>query len=212
MGLTVHFNLDAPGHCIAAQVRKHVMSLRRLALVFQQEGLVDRVHPIVSDVEALRRFARHWLILPVPGEENTSTGVEVSPREGFLFRVDVGQDCEPLVLGLCRYPKTVLHHGCELQTKLRLTWRLAGSCKTQYAGLHGWKHFQRCHCAVLELLAGCRRPGLRVKISDEGKYWPRRSLGTLRGNLDQMNQLVAVTAGALQDDSEAPEGTMSAAK
>ena len=66
-------------------------------------------------------------------------------------------------------------------------WRLAGFSKTQYASLHGWEHFQRCHCAVVTLLAASRVPGLLVKISDEGDYWPRRSLTRLRQNLDQMN-------------------------
>jgi len=144
---------------------------------------------------------------PTPqSEENTSTGVEVCPAQGFLFRVDVGEDCEPLWLGLCRYPETILHQGRELQTKIGSGWRLAGFSKTQYASLHGWEHFQRCHCAVVNLLAACRTPGLRVKISDEGDYWPTRSLTGLRQNLDQMNGLVAASSGALKDCYEAAEG------
>ena len=42
-------------------------------------------------------------------------------------------------------------------------------------------------------------PDLRVKISDEGEYWPRRSLARLRENLEQMNGVVAAAAGALKD-------------
>jgi hypothetical protein len=199
MGLTVHFKLTVTTGDTEAVAKQQVLSLRHAALRFQGEGLVDGVHSITSDAKTLRQFARDWLILPVPGEENTSTGIEVSPTAGFLFRVDVGEDCEPLWLGLCRYPETVLHHGRELQTKSGRGWRLAGFSKTQYASLHGWEHFQRCHCAVVNLLAACRTPGLRVKISDEGDYWPTCSLTRLRRNLDQMNGLVAASAGALKD-------------
>src|SRR5206468_2641268 len=147
-----------------------------------------------SEAITLRRFARDWLILPVPGEENTSTGVEVCPAKGFLFRVDAGEDCEPLWLGLCRYPAKVLHRGRESPAKSGAGWRLAGFSKTQYASLHGGEHFLRCHRAVVDLLAALRTLGVRVKISDEGGYWPRRSVATLRRNLDQINGLVAAAA------------------
>jgi hypothetical protein len=206
MGLTVHFKLAVPADRSAAQSKQLVESMRRVALRFQHEGLVDRVLPITAEAATLRRFARDWLILPVPGKLNTSTGVEVSPAEGFLFRVDVGEDCEPLWLGLCRYPDKVWHHGQELPTKTGAGWRLAGFSKTQYASLHGGEHFLRCHRAVVELLAALRSPGLRVKITDEGDYWPHRSVTALVRNLDQMNGLVAATAGALKDSHELANG------
>jgi hypothetical protein len=199
MGLTVHFKLAVSAGGDGAEAKQHVASMRRAALRFQRAGLVDRVCPIISDAKTLRQFACEWLMLPVPGQANTTTGIEVPPAAGFLFRVDVGEDCEPLWLGLCRYPAAVLHHGRERQTKLGRGWQLAGFSKTQYASLHGWEHFQRCHCAVVNLLAACRTPGLRVKISDEGDYWPTCSLTRLRRNLDQMNGLVAASAGALKD-------------
>jgi hypothetical protein len=206
MGLTVHFKLAAVADGSAAQAKRLVESMRRVALRFQREGLVDKVLPITSDTKALRRFGRDWLILPVPGEKNTSTGVEVCPTQGFLFGVDVGEDCEPLWLGLCRYPETISHQDRKLPTKAGAGWRLAGFSKTQYASLHGGEHFLRCHLAVVNLLAALRTPGLSVKISDEGDYWPRRSVTALRRNLDQMNGLVAAAAGALKDFDEAAHG------
>lgn len=206
MGLTVHFKLAASADCSAAQAKRLVESMRRVALRFQREGLVDGVLPISSEATTLRRFARDWLILPVPGEENTSAGAEVCPAKGFLFRVDVGEDCEPLWLGLCGYPETILHHGHKLPTKTGAGWRLAGFSKTQYASLHDGEHFLRCHRAVVDLLAALRTLGVRVKISDEGGYWPRRSVAALRRNLDQMNGLVAAAAGALKDFDEAANG------
>ena len=107
---------------------------------------------------------------------------------GHLFQVGVGRDCEPLWLGLCRYD--------------RGGWRLKSFCKTQYASLHGWEHFRRCHTAVIDLLADARPLGLTVVISDEGDYWPRRNLEALQRNLDEMNGVVAAAAGVLKDWGE----------
>ena len=120
--------------------------------------------------------------------------------------MDIGEDCEPLWLGLCRYPETIPHQGHKLPTKADAGWRLAGFSKTQYASLHGWEHFLRCHQAVVDLLAALRTPAVRVNISDEGDYWPRRSVAALRRNLEEMNGLVAATAGALKDWDEAATG------
>jgi hypothetical protein len=206
MGLTVHFKLTACDTVNTARAKQIVTSLQHVAENFQREGFVDKVLPVTSDPNLLRRYACDWLILPVPGEDNTSTGAEIMPLAGFIFPVNVGKDCEPLWLGLCRYPSTVRFHGKDLQTKKGAGWCFSGFCKTQFASLHGWEHFQRCHCAVVNLLAACRTAGLRVKISDEGNYWPRRSLKNLRRKLDEMNGLVAAMAGALKDGCENPDG------
>ena len=200
MGLTVHFKLTASAGVSAMQAKKLVVSLHRVAMRFQEAGQVDKVHPVTADAKTLQQVACNWLILPVPGEENTSTGAEVVPLAGFVFCVEAGAGCEPLWLGLCQYPRTVIFQGRELPTRMGAGWRLAGFTKTQYASLHGWEHFRRCHCAMVNVLAAGRSPGLRVMISDEGKFWPRRSLAGLRENLDHMNGLVAAVAGVLKDE------------
>lgn len=89
--------------------------------------------------------------------------------------------------------------GRELRTRKGAGWQFSGFSKTQYASLHGWEHFLRCHRAVVELLAGLRPLGLRVRITDEGDYWLRRSVRSLRAEWEQMNGLVAAAAGALKD-------------
>lgn len=209
MGLTVHFQFTASARVDKAEAKKIVAAMHRIALSFQREDFVEKVLPVTAEVEVLGQFACDWLILPVPGEKNTSTGAEILPLAGFIFCVNVGKDCEPLWLGLCQYPQTVRFQGKELPTKKGSGWRLASFSKTQFASLHGWEHFQRCHCAVVNLLAACRMPDLRVKISDEGGYWPRRSLVRLRENLDHLNRLVAATAGALKDAVEMERGVKS---
>jgi hypothetical protein len=204
MGLTVHFNLLAPPDTNAARARELVRAMRNRAQGFKRRGRVDDVLPVGDDAEALR-WAAHYKSVPHPLMPGTSLGLEIPADSGFLFPVVVGEDCEPLWLGLCRYPATVAVEGRRLRTHLR-GWRYHGFSKTQYASLHGWEHFRRCHTAVVDLLAGMRRSGLRVEINDEGDYWPGRSLTALRRSVDEMNRLVAAAAGDLKDWNESVEG------
>lgn len=199
MGLTIHFNLQAPSGTDVAGARELVRQLRRRAQGFKHRGRVDAVHPIGSDEEALR-WAEEWLFFSIPHHPNEQHPICIMPWEGFVFPVTVGEDCEALWLGLCRYPLSVRVNGAARRTNLR-GWRMRGFCKTQYAGLRGWEHFRRCHTAVIDLLSGAEKLGLRVTIRDEGDYWPARSVASLKRNLDEMNRLVAATAGALKDAS-----------
>jgi hypothetical protein len=163
MGLTVHYQLSTPKLDRAA-ARRVVKQGHALALRRQQAGEVCRVNAVREDVTG-HPLARQWVMYAVPGAENTFSGIEVQPLEGSLFVVNVGEDCEPLTLGLCRFPETVSHQGASVPTKLGGGWRFAGFSKTQYASLHGWERFLRCHRAVVE----SRSLGVRVKITDEGE-------------------------------------------
>ncbi len=205
MGLTVHYQLAAPKNCDAAQAHELVRAMRRRAQGFKQRGRVKKVSSIGTDHEALC-WATNYRSVPHPYHSGTWSGIEIPAEEGFLFFVEVGEGCEPLALGLCRYPKTVLLGGKRYRTE-RPGWRFAGFSKTQFASLHGWEHFRRCHCAVVDLLHGMRHLGLAITISDEGDFWPGRSVAALRQNLDEMNGIVAAAAGALKDFDEAINGT-----
>jgi len=44
-----------------------------------------------------------------------------------------------------------------------------------------------------------RRLGCRVKVIDEGEYWPGRNEAVLRQNVGQMNGAIAAAAGAMKD-------------
>src|SRR6266545_4954268 len=101
MGLTVHFKLVAPPDTDAARARELVRAMR---------GRVDDVLPIGDDEEALR-WAAQYKSVPHPWKPGCASGIEIRAEAGFLFPVAVGEDCEPLWLGLCRYPKTVLLEG-----------------------------------------------------------------------------------------------------
>lgn len=204
MGLTIHFQFTAPPATDATGAGQLLRQLRRQAQGFKARGRADAIHPLSEARETLR-WAEEWLCFPVPHHPNRVEQVCVPPLEGVMFPVQVGAGCEPLWLGLCRYPLTVRIAGRLRKTKL-CGWRLRGFCKTQYASLHGWEHFRRCHTAVVDLLAGARRLGLTVEINDEGDYWPSRDWERLRRNVEQMNGAVAATTGVLKDWSEEQGG------
>ena len=205
MGLTIQFKLVAPPETDEQGAEALVRQLRRRALGFKSRGRVDRIHPLRRDVQSLP-WGREWMERRDPCHPTRCYQADVYPLAGFIFAISVGEDCEPLRVGLCRYPLSVVLGERRVRTQLN-GWRLHGFCKTQYASLHGWEHFRRCHTAVIDLLAGARKSGLAVEIEDEGDYWPGRDEAALRRNLDEMNGVVAAAAGALKDmaaDSPGP--------
>jgi hypothetical protein len=202
MGLTLHYRLTAPADCSARHAAALVRRLHATARGWLAQGRVVAVDDIMTDRTFLDRFGTAWRTLPHPEDPATSVGVPIRPEAGWLFPVDFGADCEWFWLGLCRYPATVVAGGRNRATRLEARWQFAHSCKTQYASLRGWENFVRCHVGAVELLGEWRRLGGRVKIDDEGGYWPRRNLATLRQRLDQMNGLVAALAGAVKDAAE----------
>lgn len=198
MGLTIHYKITAPAGLDTAAARQLVKAGHRLTWEMWPDCGFRDVYPISSDWEASKE-AVCFVTLPHPHQPGKETWAEVRPTEWFLFPIEVGDDCEPLWLGLCRYPATELLCGHKFKTHLSGRWRFARFSKTQFASIHGWEHFLRCHRGIIQLLVAWRGLGLRVDISDEGEYWPRRSVTALRRNLDEMNGVVAAAAGALRD-------------
>ena len=201
MGVTIHFKLQAPPGTDKARAKEIMTQLRERALRYGMAGRVDAVPPLAEDSRALR-WGRRWLSAPVPGRPQSHYEAEVRPLEGFVLFVRPGIDCETLALGLCRYPSKVLVGGQERRTGLG-GWRWKRFCKTQFASLHGWEHFRRCHLAVLGLLDAARRLGCRVTVFDEGEYWPGRNEAKLRRNVEEMNCAIAGAAGAMKDFDKA---------
>ena len=202
MGLTLHYKLHAPAGLAEAAIPALVARMHAVATAMRRAGRVERVGRIAADPSDLR-WLGEWLQVPVRGEENCSRGVEVPVLAGHVFTVILGEGCEPLRLGLCRYPDRVPDHQTgRTRAVRRRGWRLAGFCKTQYASLHGWDNFRHGHTAAVDLLAGLRDLGLQVQLSDEGGYWPGRDETELRRRVDQMNGIVAAFAGALKDATD----------
>lgn len=201
MGLSVHVHVHAPASLNEAAVRAVVTRWHGVAEGLAAEGRVDRVYELSNETADLNQFATAWLSVPVAGDPDTCTGVAVAPIEGWIFLVQLGDGCEPLVFGLCRYPATVKAPGGEawLSSGKDAGWHFLASCKTQYASLGGWESFRRCHLAAVDLALVGQTLGLEVRIEDEGGYWPGRNEVALRAMLERMNRLVAGLAGALKD-------------
>jgi hypothetical protein len=211
MGLTLHYRLTAPADCSARRAAAMVWSFHDIARRWAAAGRLAAVHDISTDHTDLDRFGNEWLSRPAPDQPNTVTGLHVSPVSGWIFPVDLGEGCEWLWLGLCRYPATIVEARRRRRTRLGAHWQFGRSCKTQYASLHGWENFVRCHVGAVDLLDEWRKLGGGVTISDEGHYWPNRDLTALRRNVGRMNRLVAAFAGAMKDagDGNSPNPVQS---
>ncbi len=206
MGLTLNYKLRGPVGVTGERARALVLKMRVAAMAMKRAGRIEGVGAISSSPGQLA-WLSEWLMAPVPGDPHTSRGIEVPVLAGFVFHVSLGEGCEPLRLGLCRYPKQVKDPATgRMRVVRREGWRLAGYCKTQYASLRGWEHFRRCHVAAVELLAGLTTLGVKVTINDEGGYWPGRDEAELRRCVERMNGIVAAFAGAMKDAGDEEDG------
>jgi hypothetical protein len=196
MGLTVYYDFRLPLAVPADEVQALLGRWRALAAELDA-GPVTRV----------RKVTRHQLFMtglhyePKP-HGGGRIGHEVPVEEGFAFALQPAEGCEPLRIALCRYAGEIVTRRGLTPTKLDGAWRYQSFCKTQYAGLHGWDNFLAAHRAVVACLAHGRKLGVRVRIRDDGGYWPRCDEAALRRNLDEMNGIVAAFAGAMKDAVE----------
>ena len=208
MGLSIHIHAHAPASFSGEKVHALVARWHGVAEAFAVAGRVERVLEISDDAGDLEQFATRWLSHPHPAEPDTITGVAAPPLEGSIFLVLPGEGCEPLVLGLCRYPAAAETGDDEPNPPAGNAdgWHLLSSCKTQYASRLGWEHFRRCHLAVVDLALAGQSIGMDVHIEDEGGYWPARHEAILRASLERLNRLTAGLAGALKDAADAGDG------
>jgi len=201
MGVTIHYSLSAPAALKPEEALGLVERMRAVALDMKRRRRVKAVSDIARDTaEALfegRQFPNARSIW-----NGKKYSPEVRPRRGAVFEVDPGKGCEPLLIGLFKYPARVTSYETnndECLTKMGWAWQYRRHCKTQYASLHGWEHFRRCHVAVVDFLVALRALGIAVKISDEGHYWPSRDARALREEVGIMNRVIAAAAGAMKD-------------
>ncbi len=197
MGLTIHYKLALTRPVSSTRVNFIMQRVyRQMEQFVSRSGLVG-ISPIVPAIKhpfaALCRKA---------GPRFPDRWVEVKPRAGWCFTVDIGEGCEPALFGLCHYPKQMQLGETVLPTRCGHGWRLESFSKTQYASLHGEAHFLKCHRAVIDLLLIWERLGVKVTITDEGNYWPGRNEKKLLAEVGQMNRLVAAFGGALKDAAD----------
>ena len=126
-----------------------------------------------------------------------------TPRRGVRLRLSGNESAKDVsakrpyreVANAFPFPGRISHAS----TGFRGGWYLHSSCKTQYAGRHGWENFLQCHLRVISLLDFWRSLGVRVRVNDEGGFWKARSVDKLRDGLQSYDGLVAAMSGVLKD-------------
>ena len=197
MGLTIHYKLRLPAAVTKAGAEGLVRKAHQAASRLVKEHRLSDISPVqIADPE------NPWncqLVLEKRGDE--TLGHDVKPAGGWMFSVHPGPGCESAEFGLCRYPETIRVGRRTLPTGCG-GWGYASFCKTQYASLHSEENFLKCHRAVIDLLLIWGKLGVKIKITDEGGYWPRRNEKKLLAEVAQLNQLVAAFGGALKDAAD----------
>ncbi|HVS51669.1 MAG TPA: hypothetical protein VHD62_04885 [Opitutaceae bacterium] len=197
MGLTIHYTLRLRHTVSSAHAFALVQTAHRRATQLTRHRKLRGLTAIVPAAEESWAVEHRRV-----GPKRQDQWAELAPVAGWVFIVHVGRDCEPAMFGLCRYPATAHTRYGTARTGCGSGWLLKSFSKTQYASVHGWEHFLKCHRAVIDLALLWEKLGVEVTLSDEGDYWPGRNVRALRRELDEMNGVVAGLAGALKDAAD----------
>lgn len=207
MGLTIYYNLAFPGDQPEARICGILESLQGTARGLAVEQITPVRRIVRADCEELERqeLDLDWLFRcfaarALEHPSDSSRVLTVPPTVAYGFSVVVGC-CEPVVLGLGRYPQMIEDAGAEVLTGLE-GWSWHACTKTQYASLRGNDHFVRCHRAVIALLDAARALGLEVEVRDDSGYWDHRDEGRLLESVEYWNAVVAKIAGRVTDGVE----------
>lgn len=211
MGLTIHYTLKHVSRgCREARELIEQLRQRALDLPFQHVG--DLVELRGDDCD----FTQHdpdspvrWLLIQATEYiERRDFHLQVPPKQVMAFSAEPGDGCEPMNLGLCRFPAQI---EVEVQRypfgrkKIRTGpsgWRWGSFCKTQYASdprCGGLENFLRCHLTVVKLLDHARDLGVLGTVNDEGEFWDRRDIPALAEEVGDWNSMIAGRAGRLKD-------------
>ena len=202
MGLTLHYTLQAKTRT-RAQVRSMVKKLRARALEMN-----------LAEVGPLRDFPRRspegkQRAMPAMYREFYSRLVQrrgdwiaAPPLALVGFQILPAQGSESAWIGLARYPKEVRAPSGEMVPTKLSGWSYQGFCKTQYASnpqYGGVENFLHAHLSLVALLDDAAELGVRVKVTDEGKYWDDRDRDRLAAEVNSWNTMIASVGGQLKD-------------
>src|SRR6266481_4640241 len=137
MGLTIYYTLALAEKFSSTGVRELA---QRAALYAQKIGCAEVGE--VTRVEADTPFTSLFVSM---GREEDGCFGHVPAKRGWVVEVWPGEGCESAEFGLCQYPRRIPFRAGSVATGFDGGWLLKGSCKTQYAGEHGWVHFLKCH-------------------------------------------------------------------
>ncbi len=235
MGLTIHFDFLAPPGTDSAAAKRYVQQLHRFCLdrpfadvgaqlahlVGEQDCDFEHSDRQTDPYRWMKIQARRQLVrretLRHPDADDLRFGhrvghretiyYEVKPAEIIGFNAFPGAGCEPLEIGLGRYPDTITiwdrRHSSRarprvLKTRLGGRWTWGAFCKTQYASEHSVPHFLRCHVLVIAVLDRAKELGILHRVSDEGDYWRKRRLDVLARQVGRYNAFIGAFAQVLK--------------
>lgn len=217
MGLTIHYALRSKLRS-ASKAQALVEQLRQRALDLPFLHVSDLIELSGDQCNFEKRpdnCPHRWMLIQAAadishrdrrGNEDYYT---VPPSHVIAFTAHPGPGCEPMNVGLCRYPSQIeimdrnAWPAKQKTIRTKLTgWRWASFCKTQYASnpdLGGVENFVRCHLSVVRLLDYAKELNLDVEVDDEGGYWQRRDVDALAKEVGGWNEMIAGWAGRLKD-------------
>lgn len=202
MGLTIHYNLQAPFRCEGKALHA-VTELRKRALdlPFQEVGELLAYRADEANVTPLANDHPHrWLLVRAEASfERGEAYYRVQPERVIAFSTMPGNGSEPANFGLALYPRVIKDGrlGPNLTKMVRtdmVNWSWGSFCKTGFAATPengGVENFLRCHLAVLRVLDHAAKLGILQNVYDESAYWDNRDLLALKSRFGRRNALTA---------------------
>jgi hypothetical protein len=177
MGITIHWELEAPSESAQAAAAK-LERVRRvcLKLPFEEVGKVEHIPPKTCKTVPKRKKRKddlYWAVFCARKYVPTGRGYRaVRPLEVVRLPLLAGEECDTTNLVLARYP------GEE-------GWSGQGNTKTQYA-----THFVESHLLVIAALDACKAAGILKEVEDEGGFWTTRDMTTLARNITASTDMI----------------------
>jgi len=208
MGLTIHYELRAPGELSEGAVAGILSQLRERAIEIEFPEVSDifrlavgepiLVNPTIArpGENFFRSLASCRLDLFV-GEEEPPEWSDTVTIDSIGFTVDPG-DTELATFGFMAGQRSRESDATGV-AGAATDWHWRGFCKTQYASNVSEAHFVKAHTRLVALLDAAIALGIRVEVRDEGDYWETRDAERLRSAVRRSNQLMACFGGALSD-------------
>ena len=206
MGLTIHWKSHAPESATLADVSAKLEAWRQACLDLPFEGVTEIQHFSGKALEwQLNDHAapERWFVLQgctyarVDPQNEDSPYQSIEPVEVIGFTAFPGEDCEPMMCLLARYPECVSVGTYHIRPGIK-GWQASCFAKTQYASSQGAQHFLKCHLTITAALDAAKSVGLLQSVLDEGGYWDARDAEKLLTTVGQWNATMAAFVGGLE--------------
>ena len=222
MGLTIHYNLEFTGS--EEQVLEILQKAKHKAENLAFENVDDIKNFDGLDIERILETREPkedvWALIQAGGyvREKMKDGGQrhhdFNADKAMILSTWPGQGCEQANFGFCKYPDKIKIRKLDFKQVERSTrkkpntWYWGSFCKTQYASNVSIQHFLRCHLSVCRMLDYFKELGVKVKVSDEGKFWKKRDLQALASEVGCWNTMIAGFSTAFDKGLQNSDGSI----